>query len=541
MTTRRPLRFSLAVALIATLGFGLAGCISIKSETATQSAPGIVTLGGVMCVSDYDANTYPDCQASNVAELDRVLPCNLFCFADGDDNTAAVNGQMLVAFRVPNGTVAPTSFPSDAGDTTFNFNQGYTDALTALYTAVPGEHWVGYLSGFKTVDPHTKAADRQIAFHAPFALPPQGNGAPISTPFHWRLAVGFRELQDSTESNRPISCADDINHLTACVDSPVNSAPDFPADLQQAVSDFGVLAASPVKAGQGKTATLSFPVRYLDGAGIGSKPFAFAATTNVPGATATPSVSSLSLAGGATPTVTVSVPVPPGTPLGNYTVTLTTTSGSITRSNTGTLSVVDLLAPVIQIGTPGDHAVFTVGQRVAAAYSCAEELNGSGLATCSGPVANGAPIDTSSPGQKTFTVNASDKAGNVASLTRTYTVAALPRRTLNISLSFLYAAGRTSTRFSSLEVKNVPSGSTVAVRCHGHGCPAKSFRKKHAKGSVSLRPYVRKALPKGLELTIKVSKPGFVSMIKTLTIRPSKAPKIVTTCLAPKAKKARRC
>jgi hypothetical protein len=185
------------------------------------------------------------------------------------------------------------------------------------------------------------------------------------------------------------------------------------------------------------------------------------------------------------------------------------------------------------------------GQQIAASFSCADEPNGSGLASCNGTVPNGSPIDTATPGQKTFTVTATDKAGNSASLTRTYTVQPPPlpvvRPQINISLSFLFAAGRKSTKFKTLAVTGVPKGATLRVTCKGKGCPKKVFKKKNAHGSVSLKPYVKKTLRKGIVLTVSVTKPGAVGMVKTITIRASKAPKITTACLQPGAKKPSSC
>jgi hypothetical protein len=65
--------------------------------------------------------------------------------------------------------------------------------------------------------------------------------------------------------------------------------------------------------------------------------------------------------------------------------------------------------------------VYSQGQVVNAAYSCND--GGSGLTSCSGPVANGNAIDTSN-GPHTFTVTAKDAAGNTSSATVSYTAAA---------------------------------------------------------------------------------------------------------------------
>ena len=61
-----------------------------------------------------------------------------------------------------------------------------------------------------------------------------------------------------------------------------------------------------------------------------------------------------------------------------------------------------------------------MGQIVNAAYSCPD--GGSGPGSCTGTVANLSAIDTSSPGVKTFIVNAADAVGNTAVSSVTYTV-----------------------------------------------------------------------------------------------------------------------
>lgn len=83
---------------------------------------------------------------------------------------------------------------------------------------------------------------------------------------------------------------------------------------------------------------------------------------------------------------------------------------------------VDETDPTITITTPADGVEYILGQEVLADYTCQDEDGGSGLATCEGDVANGAAIDTSSVGPKSFTVNASDNAGNTAEVTHDYSV-----------------------------------------------------------------------------------------------------------------------
>jgi hypothetical protein len=105
----------------------------------------------------------------------------------------------------------------------------------------------------------------------------------------------------------------------------------------------------------------------------------------------------------------------------SFTVQATDRAGN-TGSTTVNYTVVDTTAPGIVVTTPGSGAVYGLGEHVAAGYACTDEPGGSGVATCAGTVANGAAIDTSSVGQKTFRVDATDNAGNSASKSVTYTV-----------------------------------------------------------------------------------------------------------------------
>ena len=110
---------------------------------------------------------------------------------------------------------------------------------------------------------------------------------------------------------------------------------------------------------------------------------------------------------------------------GTFTYTVTATSGD---GQTGTASISYTVAapPSVQIAVPADGAKYARGQSLHASYSCQEAASGPGIQSCLGPVANGAAIDTSSPGTHTFTVTAKSKDGQSASKTVSYTVAAPP-------------------------------------------------------------------------------------------------------------------
>ena len=83
-------------------------------------------------------------------------------------------------------------------------------------------------------------------------------------------------------------------------------------------------------------------------------------------------------------------------------------------------TVPDTVQPQITITTPPQDATYSFSEAVAASYTCTDE--DSGVASCEGSVPDGANIDTSSAGTKTFTVSATDNAGNTNSVSHTYTV-----------------------------------------------------------------------------------------------------------------------
>ena len=88
----------------------------------------------------------------------------------------------------------------------------------------------------------------------------------------------------------------------------------------------------------------------------------------------------------------------------------------------GKIYQIDRVAPSVTITRPAAGAAYTLGATVNANFACADELVGSGIAMCTGTTVNGAPIDTTSIGPKTFTVIARDRAGNSAPKVASYSV-----------------------------------------------------------------------------------------------------------------------
>jgi uncharacterized repeat protein (TIGR01451 family)/uncharacterized delta-60 repeat protein len=80
---------------------------------------------------------------------------------------------------------------------------------------------------------------------------------------------------------------------------------------------------------------------------------------------------------------------------------------------------IDRKAPSISFAAPA-ATTYPLGATVTSAYSCADA--GSGVATCSGSVPSGSPVDTATAGLHSFTVSATDGVGNSGSSSVTYDV-----------------------------------------------------------------------------------------------------------------------
>ncbi len=79
---------------------------------------------------------------------------------------------------------------------------------------------------------------------------------------------------------------------------------------------------------------------------------------------------------------------------------------------------IDMKAPAVSITSPSARA-YLLNEAVTSQYACADAGSGT---TCNGPVATGAPLKTAAVGSNTFTVSATDAAGNTSSASTTYAV-----------------------------------------------------------------------------------------------------------------------
>lgn len=102
-----------------------------------------------------------------------------------------------------------------------------------------------------------------------------------------------------------------------------------------------------------------------------------------------------------------------------YSVTICDAAGNSATVNIPELKV-DTVAPAVTLNTPPEGASYRVYDTVLADYGATD--GGSGIDSITGTVPNGSAIDTASLGDKTFTVTATDVAGNTATVTHNYEV-----------------------------------------------------------------------------------------------------------------------
>jgi hypothetical protein len=111
----------------------------------------------------------------------------------------------------------------------------------------------------------------------------------------------------------------------------------------------------------------------------------------------------------------------PNTKGNTYTCSATNADGTAT----GSLTIkVDTAAPKVTITKPANGASYARGSSQIASYSCTDAT--SGVATCAGTVPDKTKFSTSTLGPNTFTVTATDKAGNLISEQHAYTVVPPP-------------------------------------------------------------------------------------------------------------------
>ena len=331
-------RFAVGAVLLGTLA--LAGCIVFIGPITIvqQDVIGKVRVSFTVCASgDPDASS---------------METHGGCPDRGNQDTYAESGsrQVLIAFRVPEGTTPPTAFTgsvSTGASLAFSRSPTYEAELTTLVPPPAGQVWVGYISAQYEYDNGADGTPAQsMNVSLDFELPRPGDGTPFAGPFQVRPVVGGRTVGTGFPSSRRVNCGEfgafGGETATVCIDSPSPSTTG--TNLTAATRDLGI-AGTPAAGDPGARATVPFTARYA-GSSDPAASFALSAATSLPGAGATPSRATLAPASDSTNAVEVAVDVPRNAAAGTYAVTLTgRLANGQQRSGTALLTVRDRAAP----------------------------------------------------------------------------------------------------------------------------------------------------------------------------------------------------
>lgn len=129
----------------------------------------------------------------------------------------------------------------------------------------------------------------------------------------------------------------------------------------------------------------------------------------------------------------------------------------------------DTTDPTVDLRTPADGATYAQGESVIVDYDCAD-TGGAGLLSCVGDQADGAALDTSTPGPHTFSVTATDNAGNDTTATVTYTVQGAPTDTTDPTITITNPVDGASYPLGSTVLASyscADSGGSGLVSCVG--------------------------------------------------------------------------
>lgn len=243
-------------------------------------------------------------------------------------------------------------------------------------------------------------------------------------------------------------------------------------------------------------------------------------------------------------------PVSAASPDGSYSYGVTATDDVGNVASATRTFVLDRTAPAIadfdgpseggQVATDAVTITYRAVDANLATVTCT--LDGAALPCGAGSAALTGLAD----GSHTFTVTATDKAGNSGSKVRTFSVQkpastggdgapaggggspsviAAPTRASNRAVvRYRFTRHGATTTFTRLSVAKVPKGAKVRATCKGHGCPKKKTVRLSRSGSI--KAFLKHRLRPGAVIRITISKPGMATKTVKLTVRARKDPKL---------------
>jgi hypothetical protein len=242
--------------------------------------------------------------------------------------------------------------------------------------------------------------------------------------------------------------------------------------------------------------------------------------------------------------------IPPGCPFAGIGAPITT-NGSNTVYAASRNSFADLENPVsltLNVDTTAP-TITCAGDPTFAFGAATAQVTGTLSDSVSGPSSEplSAPAPASSVGPQTASLSGSNNAGTPGSASCPYYVMPLTLHPTPVVVDRSRAEAKFST-LTSLIVREIPAGATVAVACQGKGCPFKAVRSpttkpcppcrlyRPAARMVTLTSLFRRAqLHVGTTVAISVDEDGTVGRYLQLTVRARKRPLYHAVCLPPGA------
>jgi hypothetical protein len=82
------------------------------------------------------------------------------------------------------------------------------------------------------------------------------------------------------------------------------------------------------------------------------------------------------------------------------------------------------------------------------------------------------------------------------------------------------------TRFTAIVVHHAPVGAKIVATCSGGGCAKNALKRTARSANVSLAALCGRKLKPGAAIKVTITKPGMITLVKTLKVRRGKAPKV---------------
>jgi hypothetical protein len=264
-----------------------------------------------------------------------------------------------------------------------------------------------------------------------------------------------------------------------------------------------------------------------------------------------------------------------------YTVTVTDDVGN-TATSPARSFVLDRAAPVVAFTDGPTEGQLVTTRAVTLTFAASDanadpattrcSVDGRAAVPCTTPTT--LALSSLADGQHVVVVSARDKAGNVGTKTRRFSVKATetggtpgqpvptgggqpgptgggqPRPTggggpivlgaIATVVGWNYDASRAYTVLPMFRLSGLPKGATALITCKGRGCPKRAIRLR-GPGTRRIKPLVGRRFAKGTVIVVRITKPGYVGKVVRIVTRLHKRPASTTLCLQPGATRPGTC